>query len=92
MAIIPIIAGKMAYRFLKKSFKVWREFITFAVLGVAYQFSMNMSKIILTADTDDLREILRLFNENYLLQTLALYIAILMTLSVVFYAIEKEVI
>ena len=92
VAIIPIIAGKMAYRFLKKSFKVWREFIAFAVLGVAYQFSMNMSKIILAADTDDLGEILRLFNENYLLQTLALYIAILMTLSVVFYAIEKEVI
>lgn len=92
VTVVPIIAGRMAYRVLKKSFKVWRDFMALAVLAITYQFFSNMSKIILSAGTQNLGEIMRLLNENYLVQTLVLYIGVIMTVSVTLYAIEKELI
>jgi len=92
VSVIPLIAGRIAFRILKRSFKVWREIMALAILAIIYQFFTNMARIILASGTSNLSEIMRLLNENYLIQTLILYIGIIMTVSVTMYAIEKELV
>jgi len=90
LSILPLIVGRLAYRLLRKSVRVWRDIIALSVLGVIYQSLMNISRIILTVGSDNLSLIIKAINENYVVQTLALYIGIIMTISVTLYAIEKE--
>ena len=90
LSILPLIVGRLAYRLLKKSVRVWRDIIALSVLGVIYQSLMSISGIILTVGTDNLAQVMKALNENYVVQTLALYIGIIMTVSVTLYAIEKE--
>jgi len=90
LSILPLIVGRLAYRLLKKSVRVWRDIIALSVLGVIYQSIMSISRIILTAGTEDLAQIMKALNENYVVQTLALYIGIIMTVSVTLYAVEKQ--
>lgn len=92
VSVIPLIAGRIAFRILKRSFKVWREIMALAILAIIYQFFTNMARIILASGTSNLSEIMRLLNENYLIQTLILYIVIIMTVSVTMYAIERELV
>ncbi len=92
VSAVPIIAGRMAFRILRRSFKVWREVMALAILAIIYQFFSNMARIIIDSGTTNLSTIMKLLNENYLIQTLILYIGIIMTVSVTMYAIEKELI
>ncbi len=92
VSAIPIVAGRMAFRILRRSFKVWREAITLAILAIIYQFFTNLARIILTSGGGNLTKIMRLLNENYIIQTLILYIVVIMTVSVAMYAIERKII
>lgn len=92
VSFIPLIVGRLAFRLLHKSIRVWRDFMALATLAIMYQFFSRLTNIVLSSQSTDLGVVLKLISENYIIQTFLLYITIIMSVSITLYAIEKELV
>ena len=91
-SFIPLLLGRFIYKLFRRSFRLWRDIMTFTILGVLYYFFNRIADLILLAPTEDLQTIMKLLNESYVLQTFILFIAVIMAISAMLYAKERRII
>ncbi len=91
-SFVPLLLGRFIYKLFRRSFRIWRDVMTFIILGVLYYFFNRIADLILLAPTEDLQTIMKLVNESYVLQTFILFIAVIMAVSAMLYARERKII
>ncbi len=90
VSAVPLIAGRMALRILRRSIRVWRDIVSLAVLGVIYVFFDRISSTILSIPEYSLRTVIQLIHQNYIIQSFVIYLVAIMGISIIMYAIEKK--
>ncbi len=91
-SFVPLLLGRFIYKLFKRSFRIWRDIMSFIILGVLYYFFNRIADLILLAPTGDLQTVVKLMNESYVLQTFILFIAAIMAVSAMLYARERRII
>lgn len=92
ISLTPLIVGRLAVRALRRSVKVWRDLMSLAVLIIFYQFFMRVLDIVLTAQPlESVEQVLNILNEYRVTHTFFIYVVIIMSVSIILYALEKRV-
>ena len=91
-SFVPLLLGRFIYKLFRRSFRIWRDVMSFIILGVLYYFFNRIADLVLLAPSGDLQTVVKLMNESYLLQTFILFIGVIMAVSAMLYARERRII